>query len=106
MSQPEDLKKFQIETKEFATLYAVSGVESLETKIHTIKLFLIAYTKPQGYKTLGALHTITSPHGVSLQRLLEQGAVKLTVEFSSVSPVEGQKENYAISKLFEDLKPS
>jgi hypothetical protein len=106
MSQPEDLKKFQVETKDFATLYAVSGAESLETKIHAIKVFLIAYTKPHGYKNLGALHTITSHNGVSLQRLLEQGAVKLTVEFSTASPVEGQKENYAISKLFEDLKPS
>lgn len=100
---PTALQGLKKASDNFAELFDIPKTESLVTKKEAIRKFLEIFPKPVPDSILGGLFFEYDLRRVIFERRLSIGNVRLIVNITSVSPIEAQKEQYALLLLIHDL---
>lgn len=96
---PSPLEEFKVNSVNYAELFIVPAAELLVTKKEAIDEFRDTFPHPIPGSTLGALNFKYSLQKLVFERRLAIGNVRLIVHLNSSSPVEAQKEQYALLLL-------
>jgi hypothetical protein len=100
---PTELESLKKASGNFAQLFDIPKTESLVTKKEAIRKFLEIFPKPVPGSILGSLFFEYDLIRLIFERRLSIGNVKLVVNITSLSPVDAQKEQYALLLLMHEL---
>lgn len=100
---PINLESLKKASNHFAELFDVPKTELLVTKKEAIRRFIELFPKPVPESVVGALIFKYDLERIIFERRLSIGNVRAVINITSASPVEAQKEQYALLLLIHEL---